>query len=90
MKITVTLSDLLRKVSGLKKPLQISADSPSECLNVVVSQFPELKRWLYDDNEQLKPQIWLTLNGERIYEDEYGTSLKDGDEISIMLAILGG
>lgn len=90
MSVTITMSDLLRRATGQQEPMQVSAGSSIECLEWAATQFPVLQKWLYDEQGKLKPQVWLTLNGERIYEDEFAKSLKDGDELSIMLAILGG
>lgn len=90
MSVTVTMSDLLRRATGQSEPVQVSAGSPLECVQEVANRFPILKKWLYDEGPKLKPQVWLSLNGERIYEDEFTRMLKDGDELSIMLAVLGG
>ncbi|NQT71369.1 MAG: MoaD/ThiS family protein [Chloroflexi bacterium] len=90
MSVTVTMSDLLRRATGQSEPVQVSAASSLECVQEVANRFPILKKWLYDEETKLKPQVWLSLNGERIYEDEFTRMLKDGDELSIMLAVLGG
>ncbi len=90
MSVIVILSDLLRKATGQQEPVKVSADSPLGCVQEMANQFPILNKWLYDEKDKLKPQVWLIVNGERIYEDEFAKPLTDGDELSIMLAILGG
>ena len=90
MSVTVTMSDLLRRATGQREPVPFLAATPLECIKELVAQFPVLDKWLYDEQGKIKPQVWLMVNGERIYEDEFTRSLSDGDELSIMLAILGG
>jgi len=88
--VTVTLSDLLRRATGQEEPIQFEDGSPLECIQKLVMQIPALHKWFYDEQEKIKPLVWLMVNGERIYEDEYNSKLKDGDELSILIAVLGG
>ena len=90
MSITVSLSDLLKKATGQRESIEFTDGSPLECLQQLVIQVPTLQKWFYDENENLKPQVWLMVNGERIFEDEFKKKLNDGDELSIMIAVLGG
>lgn len=90
MTVTVKMSDLLRKMTGQQDPIKVSADTPAACLRQLVTVFPALEKWLYGENDILKSHVWLFLNDERIYQDKYTQNLTDGDEIFIMLAILGG
>ena len=53
-------------------------------------QFPKIRKWLYDKQGALRPQVWFFVNGERIYADELTRQLNDGDELFILLAISGG
>ncbi len=90
MSVTVILSDLLRRATGQQEPMQFEDGSPLECLEKLVMQVPTLHKWFYDEHEKIKPLVWLMVNGEKIYEDEFTRKLKDGDELSIMIAVLGG
>ncbi|MBT4512464.1 MAG: MoaD/ThiS family protein [Chloroflexi bacterium] len=90
MSITVSLTDLLKTTTGQQEPMQFADGSPLECLLKLVTQVPALHKWFYDEHEKLKPQVWLMVNGERIYEDEFSEPLSDGDQLLIMVAILGG
>ncbi len=53
-------------------------------------QFPKIKKWLYDKQGELRPQVWFLVNGERIYADKLTKQLNDGDELLILLAVGGG
>lgn len=56
----------------------------------MVRQFPKIKKWLYDKQGELRPQVWFLVNGERIYADELNKQLNDSDELYILLAVGGG
>ncbi len=90
MSVTVSLSDLLKNATGQREPMQLSASTPLECLQKMATQFPILNKWLYDESGNVKAHVWLLVNDERIYEDEFDKELKDGDYLFIMVAILGG
>lgn len=90
MKTRVRLSALLQKVANWQEIVEVTGDTPMECIRSLETQFPEMKAWLYDKQGNIWPQIQCYLNNERIYMDELITPLKDGDELFIALAILGG
>lgn len=88
--VTVAMSDLLRRATGQDEPVTVSVGSSMECLQELANQLPILRKWLFDGEAKLKPQVWVSVNGERIFEDEFTRPLHDGDELSVMLAVLGG
>jgi len=90
MNVTLSLSDLLKNATGQREPVQLSAGTPLECLQEMADQFPILNKWLFDEPGNLKAHVWLLINDERIYEDEFANLLSDGDRLFIMIAVLGG
>ncbi len=90
MSITLTMSDLLRNATGAQEPIELPASFPFECLQQLTAIYPILKKWLYNESGTIRPHIWLLVNDERIYEDNFTKPLSDGDQIFIMVAILGG
>lgn len=90
MPITVRLSDLLQTIAGTHSPLPIDGRSPAECLRNLTARYPRLASWIYDEKGDLKPQIWLLVNGERIYAEEMQRPLSEGDELTVIVAVLGG
>ena len=90
MRIRVKISSLLLKYTGGQEIVEVNGSNPLECINGLKSKFPKMRRWLYDKEGELRPQIWLFVNGERIYSDDITKPLSDGDELSILLAISGG
>jgi len=49
-----------------------------------------MRRWLYDKQVELRPQVLFFVNGQRIHADGLTNPLNDSDEVSIFLAIGGG
>lgn len=90
MSITVRMSDLLQTATKIRRPVEVEGHTPLECLCNLIARFPVLGQWLYDEKGNLKPQIWLLVNSERIYAGEIEKPLKDGDELFIIVAVLGG
>lgn len=90
MPVTIRLSDLLQTVAGARGPLSVEGRTPAECLRNLTARYPQLDSWLYDEKGDLKPQIWLLVNGERIYAGEMQRPLSEGDEITVIVAVLGG
>ena len=90
MSVTVKVPSLLRKYTNGQELLEVTGYSPMECLHSLVVQFPSIRKWLYDKQGELRPQVWFFVNGERINADELINPLNDGDELLIMLAVAGG
>jgi molybdopterin converting factor small subunit len=90
MSVKVKLPLLLSKYANGQELLDVAGYSPIDCAHKLVIQFPNLKRWLYEKQGQLRPQIWFFVNGARIPADELASPLKDGDELFILLALGGG
>jgi hypothetical protein len=88
--INVKIPSLLTKYANGQELLQVEGYSLIECTRNLVIQLPELRRWLYDEQGELRPQVWFFVNGERIYNDEFTKSLKDDDELYFLLASGGG
>ncbi len=90
MSVMASMSDILKNVTGQWEPVQLFASTPLECLQKMADRFPILNKWLYEEPGKLKPYIWLLVNDERIYEDEFAKLMKDDDQLFIMVAVLGG
>lgn len=90
MPVIVRLSDLLQTVVGTRGPLPADGRTPNECLRNLAARYPRLEGWLYDESGNLKRQIWVLVNGERIYASEMERPLSEGDELTLIVAVLGG
>lgn len=90
MSVNVRLSAVLRKATNWQETVQVTGDTPLECLQSLEAQFPSIRQWIYDKDGKVLPQIQLFVNGQRVYADELTKPLKSGDELLILLAIAGG
>jgi molybdopterin converting factor small subunit len=90
MAVKVKVSSLLRKYIDWQESVEVKGDTPLECLHALETQFPSIKRLLYDKEGKLRPQFWFFVNGQKINANELAKPLKDGDELMILLAISGG
>ncbi len=90
MHVNVKISGFVRKFADQQETIEVTGNTVDECLTNLESRFPEIKEWLHDEDGNLQNHIWLVVNGHTIYSDELNTSLNDGDEILILLAIGGG
>jgi molybdopterin converting factor small subunit len=93
VKVRVGLSSLLRQFSGLTAEpdtMEVAASTPLECLQVLVGRFPSLRKWVYDMEGRPLPSIMFFVNKEKLLPREFTSPLKDGDELLILLAFVGG
>ena len=87
--VTVKVSPLLRRYTNDKESVKVKGNSPMECLHALEAKYPDLKRLLYDKNGALLPRVMFFVNNQRIHADELNTTLKNGDELLISIAIGG-
>jgi molybdopterin synthase sulfur carrier subunit len=91
MPVTVRVPTPLRRVANGSKDVQASGGTVSALIDDLEKNYPGFKDRLCEDDGSLKRFINLYVNGEDIrYASGLETSLKDGDEVSIIPAVSGG
>jgi MoaD family protein len=81
----------LRQYVGKQASVEVSGSTVGEAMTALVSQHPELRKHLYTDDGKLRAFVNLYVNDEDIrYLQKEATTLKDGDNISIVPSIAGG
>lgn len=81
----------LRQYAGKQPAVDVSGATVGEALSGLVSQHPDLRRHLYNDDGKLRAFVNVYLNDEDVrYLQKDATSVKDGDNISIVPSIAGG
>ena len=90
MPVRVRLSNLLRQATDWKEIVEVDAQTPEDCIDAVVTRFPDVRKWIYDKNGEMWDRLQLSLNGKRIGRDELDTPIRDGDEMHVLLNIGGG
>lgn len=88
---TVRIPTPLRKLSGDRDELNISASNVSEMIEELEKECPGIKDRICDENGEVRRFINLYVNNEDIrFLDGKDTKLEDSDSVSIIPAIAGG
>jgi molybdopterin converting factor small subunit len=90
MGVTIKISSLFRRFTNGQELVEVAGNSPMECLHELEARFPKIKRWLYDKQGNLRPQVWFFVNGQKISAGDLTKPLNDGDELFFLLAVSGG
>jgi adenylyltransferase/sulfurtransferase len=81
----------LRQYAGKQPAVDVKGGTVGEALSGLVSQHPDLRRHLYNDDGKLRAFVNVYLNDEDVrYLQKDATTVKDGDNISIVPSIAGG
>lgn len=90
MPVKVNLHPWLSEATGGQDAVTVIGGTIGECLDEVNIQFPGTKEQILNKEGEVKSYVLILLNGQNTYPDELSTPVKDGDEISIVLAVDGG
>jgi molybdopterin synthase sulfur carrier subunit len=91
MTVKVLVPTALQKFTQNQATLQCSGKNIIELLDDLEASFPGIKKSLCDDEGKPRRFINLYVNSEDIrFLQGAETSLKDGDEVSIVPAVAGG
>lgn len=91
MPVKVRIPTPLRKLTQDQEIVEVKAGSVSSALTELQERFPGIKERLVDDSGAVRRFVNVYVNEEDIrFLQNQQTTLKDGDEISIIPAIAGG
>ncbi len=91
MSVKVLVPTVLQKHTDNQATLECSGSNISELVETLEANYPGFKGKLRDEEGKLRRFLNFYVNSEdiRFLENEK-TSLKDGDEVSIVPAVAGG
>jgi molybdopterin converting factor small subunit len=90
MDVCIRLPGMLRVLANGQERVQVTGNTTLECLEDLESQFPVVRDWIRDREGELLTYVQFFVNGERVHGDDLSRSLKNGDEIAIIVAMGGG
>ena len=91
MSVIVRIPGPLRKITDGADKVDVSADNLKGLIHELDKQYPGIKDRILDENEDLRYFVNLYLNNEDVrFLDGLSTSVKSGDEVSIVPAVAGG
>ena len=81
----------LRQYAEKKDSIELTGSTVGEVLGALTSQFPDLRKQLYNDEGRLRSFVNVYLNDEDIrYLKKDATPVNHGDTVSIVPSIAGG
>ncbi len=91
MTATVRIPTPLRNVTGGLDKANVNEGSMKDIVQGLEEQFPGIKARLCDNEGNLRSFVNVYVNGEDIrFMDNMDSTIKSGDEISIVPAVAGG
>lgn len=91
MAVQILIPTPLQKFTADQSTVTVEATSVSNMVEALESLYPDVKGRLRDDEGKLRRFLNFYVNSEDIrFLDNEATSLKDGDEVSIVPAVAGG
>jgi molybdopterin converting factor small subunit len=89
--IKIFIPTPLRKFTSDLSTVEVQAGTVAEAVQGLASKYPELDQYLFDADRQIRKFVRIFLGDKDIHAlDGAQTSLKAGDEVSIIPAIAGG
>ena len=81
----------LRQYAEKNNSVDVAAGTVGEALASLTTQFPDLRKNLFNDEGKLRSFVNVYVNDEDIrYLQKDATAVEDGDTISIVPSIAGG
>ena len=91
MGVMVRIPTPLRRMTGGADKVELEVDNLSQMIETLESDYPGFKERLLDEEGELRYFVNIYVNGEDIrFDAGLKTSIKSGDEISIVPAVAGG
>ena len=91
MAVTIVIPTPLRQFTAGKAELEVTAGTAGAALDQLTAAFPELRRHLFNEQNNLRNFVNVYVGDEDIrHLDGVQTAVKDGDTLMIVPAIAGG
>lgn len=91
MAVTVRIPQPLRGLTGDQSTVEASGASLGALISDLETSYPGVKERLLDDGGEIRRFVNIYVNGDDVrFIEGLESSLKDGDEVSIVPAVAGG
>ena len=90
MSIKISIPSYMKSHTNNTEIIEVTGSTVGESLNHLVKQFPQMKKMIFSENNNLFENIIISINGESAYPKQLTKPVKDGDELKIMFIIGGG
>jgi MoaD family protein len=90
MPVTVKIPTQLRVATGGQSEVEVEGSNVGECLDAVFAAYGDLRERITQDGT-LRRFVNVYVSGEDIrFQQGLETSIKEGDEVTILPAVAGG
>ena len=90
MGVRIVMHPYLSQFTNGRGSVYVSGTTIGECLDDLGRQHSDVIKVLYDDNNEIRNDWEIFVNGVHSYPLDLNTSLKDGDELTIMMTVMDG
>ena len=91
MAVTIRIPTPLRKLTNEQEIVEVEPTTVGAAIDELEGKFPGIKERLVDEDGEVRRFVNVYVNQEDIrFLENQATSLKDGDDVSIIPAIAGG
>ena len=90
MHAEILIPQILKHLINGIDTVNVTGRTIGECLNDLVSQFPQLRTRLFKSNNELADYYEVFINGKSAYPNELLKPVNDGDRIVVVNIIEGG
>ena len=90
MSVKVNIHKTHRVYTDGLEVVEVQGGTVGACLQHLVQQYPGMKEGLFDKKGKLLSVVEVYVNNESAYPEELAKSVKDGDEIHLILMLAGG
>jgi len=88
MSVKIKVSQVLRQFTKNQDTVEVKGGTVGECLDDLIRQFPDTKKWLFDKDGRLL--ALMLIKGESIHQKELDRPVAGGDELHLVLIFGGG
>ena len=90
MSVKINIHPTLYHFTNEQDIVEVNGSTVGQCLEQLVAQFPAIRTGLFGKDGKLLNYVDIYVNGESAYPEELAKTVKDGDELHIVLIIAGG
>jgi MoaD family protein len=88
MSVRTTLHPFLN--DGKEVQLEVDGNTVGECIKSILKQYPAMEKKMFDKYGKLKGYVEVLVNGQGIGTNELAHTVKDGDNMAILVFLSGG
>lgn len=90
MAVKIHLHATHRQFTDGSEVVEVEGSTVGECLTRLIERFPGLEKALFERKGKLRNIVEVYLNHASAYPNELARSVKDGDEIHLVVMLAGG